>query len=103
MEPNPHVIPTPRYAAAVPPDLKGGETRLVFAAPKEPCTTQPDKNSPPLLDLCEIFELHARKVEKLSGSSVFLNWRSRDWREGILAPPPRHGLLGELPCRDLEA
>ena len=30
MEPNPHVIPTPRYAAVVVPDLKGGEIRLVF-------------------------------------------------------------------------
>ena len=28
-----------RYPAVVTPDLKGGENRLVFAAPKEPCTT----------------------------------------------------------------
>ena len=37
MEPNPHVIPTPRYAAVVTPNFKGGEKRLVFAAPTEPC------------------------------------------------------------------
>ena len=29
----------PRYAAVVPPDLKGGEKRLVFAALMETCTT----------------------------------------------------------------
>ena len=41
MEPNPHVIPTPRYAAVVVPDSKGDEKRLVFlylfAAPTESC------------------------------------------------------------------
>ena len=44
MEPNSHVIPTPRYAAVVVPDL--GEIRLVFAAPKEPCTTKPRAKLP---------------------------------------------------------
>ena len=39
-----------RYAAVVitpglTPDLKGGEIRLVFAAPKEPCTTKTRQNS----------------------------------------------------------
>ena len=33
--PNPHVIPTPRYAAVVPPNGNGGEKRLVSAAPTE--------------------------------------------------------------------
>ena len=33
MEPNPHVTPTLRYAAVVPPNGHGaGEKRLVFAA-----------------------------------------------------------------------
>ena len=39
MEPNPHDILTPRYAAVVAPNYNGGEQRLVFATPKEPCTT----------------------------------------------------------------
>ena len=39
MVPNPHVIPTPRYAAVVDPDLKGVEKRLVFTALMETCTT----------------------------------------------------------------
>ena len=45
MEPNSHVIPTPRYATVVTPNGNGGESRLVFAGPlyvrsKEPaCTT----------------------------------------------------------------
>ena len=38
MEPNPHVIPTPRYAAVVTPNFNGGEKRLVFAALMESCT-----------------------------------------------------------------
>ena len=29
-----------RYAAVIVPDLKGGEKRLVLAAPKESCTTK---------------------------------------------------------------
>ena len=29
MEPNPQVIPTPRYAAVVPPDYKRGENGVV--------------------------------------------------------------------------
>ena len=39
MEPKPHVILTPRYAAVVAPDYKRGEKRLVFATPTESCTT----------------------------------------------------------------
>ena len=39
MEPNPHVILTPPYAAVVTPNFNGGETRLVFATLTEPCTT----------------------------------------------------------------
>ena len=35
--------PTPRYAAVVPSDYKGGEKRLVLAALMETCTTKPDK------------------------------------------------------------
>ena len=43
MEPNPHVISTPRYAALVVPDYKRDEKRLVFAAPTESCRFNPTK------------------------------------------------------------
>ena len=48
------VIPTPRYAAVVTPNFNGGEKRLVFATPKEPCTDLTRQNSPAvlLLNVC---------------------------------------------------